>query len=111
MGGLGLASVLDDVFSPEQIIKAIQDYMDRCRAPYWHWYVGITSDPSARLFQEHDVAKEGYGWIYYRALTHRDARAVEAFFVDNFGTDGGVGGGDSQSIYVYAYLKDRYTNP
>ena len=39
------------------------------------------------------------------------AREVERYFVSILGTDGGLGGGDADSVFVYAYLKGQHTKP
>lgn len=76
---------------------------------YRDWYVGITSNPRQRLFNDHRV-DEGYGWIYAPADSNQIARFVEGYFL-NLGCDGGSGGGDNSSTTVYAYKKTSYTNP
>ena len=74
------------------------------------WYAGVTSDIEQRLFTEHKVPKKDHWYIYRRALTADDARAVEKAFLDS-GCDGGTGGGQDDAVFVYAYLKTPVTDP
>ena len=76
---------------------------------YKDCYVGITSDVDSRLFGDHNVSKEN-GWIYRYTSSDSVAREIEQHFLDK-GMDGGSGGGDEDSIFVYAYQKTTTTNP
>jgi hypothetical protein len=67
------------------------------------WYVGITADIPGRLFGDHHVSRENDTWIYRRCLSAPEARALEAAY-HKVGCKGCVGGGDSNSIYIYAYV-------
>ncbi|MBN2026593.1 MAG: hypothetical protein JW854_07545 [Actinobacteria bacterium] len=97
--------------SEEEIKKDIRDYIQIRGGPYPSWYVGISSNPRMRLFEEHSVREEGNPWIYRTAFDSTIARRIEAYFIDNLGTDGGPGGGDEASTAVYAYKKQPHTNP
>ena len=72
------------------------------------WYAGITQDVDQRLFGAHNVPRKGAWYIYRVCLTSNDARRVEEALI-NWGCDGGNGGGDSDAVYVYAYLKTAGT--
>lgn len=72
------------------------------------WYAGVTSDPERRLFQEHWVKKRDGAWIYGAADSDSDARDVERHLFE-IGCSGDSGGGDSNSVYVYAYRINLYT--
>ncbi len=97
--------------SPQQAATEMKAHMDKERSGYRNWYVGITGDLRARFFTEHGV-HENNDWYIWRWLqTADDARAVESYFVDRLGADGGPGGGDTQSRCVYAYRKQRHTTP
>ena len=74
---------------------------------YSSWYVGISGDPSVRLFNEHHVDKESGRWIFRWAISVDIARCIEKYFID-MGTDGAPGGGDRDSKAVYAYKKESY---
>lgn len=75
------------------------------------WYCGIASDWEDRLFNEHQVPRrKDYWYIARKCYNTADARTVEKMLI-RFGCDGGVGGGDETTIYVYAYLKGSMTNP
>lgn len=96
-----------DMATEDQIKKDIKAYMDKYGGPPSSWYVGIASDPKSRL-DEHG-AKDT--WIYRTAESSAAARRVEKYFVDEVGTDGGLGGGDKSTKAVYAYKKKPHTNP
>ena len=60
------------------------------------------ADPKDRLFDDHNVDRENGRWIRRDCGTDTVARQVEASFHKK-GCDGGPGGGDSNTKYVYAY--------
>lgn len=93
----------------KQIIDDFKGYMVKVGGLYHDWYVGITSNPKQRLFNDHGV-NEKYVWIHSPADTNQAARAVEEYLL-SLGCDGGSGGGDNSSTVVYAYKKTSYTNP
>lgn len=66
------------------------------------WYAGVTSDPQRRLFREHRVDRNDAAWIFAKAPSDDDARAVERYLVEK-GAKGGSGGGDESAVYAYAY--------
>lgn len=75
---------------------------------YGNWYVGITNNVRARLFDYHGV-REGNSWYIYRVATSESvSRSVEKYLL-NLGCDGGDGGGGYASRMIYAYLKTLYT--
>jgi hypothetical protein len=93
------------------IVSDILSHMAKCGGPYRTWYVGISSDPRKRLFQEHGVNEKMDSWIIRTATSSTIARAIESYFVNEIGTDGGTGGGDYSSCSVYAYKKNAHTQP
>jgi len=94
-----------------EIKQEIKNHMQECGGSYSDWYVGISSDPRKRLFEEHKVREKGDAWIYRQAYNNESARNVEQYFINVLGTDGGSGGGDESSVYVYAYKKNNHTEP
>jgi hypothetical protein len=97
--------------SEETIKSDIKAYIEKGRGAYADWYVGISKDPRGRLFNGHGVHEKGDLWIYSQAETAAAAQSVESYFVNTLGTDGGTGGGDKESEYVYAYKKNAHTDP
>ena len=83
-------------------------FIDRARAPYGEWYVGITADPDSRL-EEHGVQDDDW-YIVRRLGSAEAARRVEDSLL-KLGCDGGAGGGDEASTAVYAYWKRGHTEP
>jgi hypothetical protein len=99
------------MINTKESIKAdIEAYMQKRGGSYSDWYVGIASDPKQRLFNDHNVDEKNGAWIYRKADSSSVAREVEECFVNTLGTDGGSGGGDYSTNYVYAYKKTSYTN-
>ncbi len=96
--------------SNQEIISEIKSYIAECGGSYSGWYVGIASDPKQRLFNDHNVDEKNSSWIYHETENSSSARDIEDYFVNTLGTDGGTGGGDYSSRYVYAYKKTSYTN-
>lgn len=64
---------------------------------YGNWYIGITSDPDRRE-REHG-SKNVWGW--WKANSSKEARAIEAEFLEA-GMEGGTGGGKN-TRYVYVF--------
>lgn len=74
------------------------------------WYVGIAADIAQRLHGDHRVPNENHWFIWREAFSSDDARAIEKAFLE-WGCDGGPGGGDHTTRFVYAYLKAAGTKP
>lgn len=91
------------------IIKEIKGYILQEDGDFNNWYVGIATSPRERLFTDHNVNEKVSPWIFREAFGSFIARKVEEYFVDTLGTDGGTGGGDATTKYVYAYLKTSST--
>jgi hypothetical protein len=89
-----------------KIINDIRKHADKEGSGYRSWYCGITDDPDQRLFNDHNVpsGKGKAWWIARNAGSEQNARDTEDYLV-KLGFDGGGGGGDYTSIYVYAYKK------
>jgi hypothetical protein len=94
----------------QQAYDEIVEYIQKCDRHYSHWYAGIASDPRNRLFQDHNVIEETDPWIFRYCISSKAARNVEEALLE-LGCDGGPGGGDETTDYVYAYLKSSHTSP
>jgi len=92
------------------IINEIKNHIDG-GGSYSAWYVGIASKPRQRLFEDHKVNEKTNGWIYRESESSDIARSIEDHFVNTLGTDGGTGGGDNSTRFVYAYKKNAHTDP
>lgn len=99
------------VATEQAIISDIKAHIQKGGGSYHDWYVGISQNARNRLFNDHGVHEKGDWWIYKEASSSAAARRAEDYFVNTLGTDGGVGGGDRQAVYVYAYKKNSHTNP
>lgn len=94
----------------QTIVNEIHAKMQKQGGPASIWYVGITENIDQRLFGDHNVPKKDHWFIYRKAYSVADARTIEKSFLD-YGCDGGMGGGDEDAVFVYAYLKTSITNP
>lgn len=92
----------------QQIINDINEYMKQHGGTNAAWYVGIATDAKQRLFNDHNVSEQSGAWIYMQATSSTVARSVEKAYLDA-GCDGGPGGGDDGTDYVYAYKKTAST--
>lgn len=90
----------------QQIVNDIKNYVGQ---DYYNaWYAGIASDPEDCLFSRHQVNKLNGRWIYRPGDNSQVARDTE-IMLHNSGFDGGPGGGDATTTYVYAYRKTPET--
>ena len=94
----------------QQVYNEIEAHIKKQGGAFSGWYVGIASDWEDRLFNEHQVPRKDYWRTAWRCYTNQDARDVEETLL-KLGCDGGKGGGDETTVYVYAYLKGTMTNP
>ena len=72
------------------------------------FYIGISADGHARLFEGHKVDEKTDKWVCYKADSELVARNVEKYFLD-LGMDGGAGGGDDDTDEVYCFLQNSHT--
>jgi hypothetical protein len=93
----------------QTIYNEIISHMNKEGSSKRIWYCGITSNIDSRLRGDHNVPK--VHWHIYRfCQSSDDARAIEKGLLE-LGCDGGQGGGDANSKYVYAYKKTGITKP
>jgi len=83
----------------QEIIDDILNHIHKNSTDSDYWYVGITKDIEERLFTFHNVTS---CYIYRQAPSSKIAREIETYFLE-LGADGGSGGGDDDSSFVYAY--------
>lgn len=81
----------------------VKDLFNYMTFPFADWYVGITNDPEERLFTGHNLDREDK-YIVRQCSSDDIAREIEQYFL-NLGCDGGPGGGNETSVFVYAYKK------
>jgi len=97
-------------------------FVNRARAPYSEWYVGVAADPDERL-RKHGLQEND--WYIVRRLGSAEAAQRVAEFVLKLGCDGAATptattsddkGGEEQeeereATAVYAYWKRGHTEP
>lgn len=91
----------------QTIVNEIAAHIQKQGSALSSWYAGITSNIEQRLFGNHQVPKENHWWAHRKAISSDEARLAEKALLD-WGCDGG---GGSDAVYVYAYLKSASTNP
>ncbi|MEX0800388.1 MAG: hypothetical protein WD379_04145 [Dehalococcoidia bacterium] len=86
-------------------------FIDRSRAPYAEWYVGLSADPQTRLHEEHGVQESD--WFIHRRLAGAEAaQRVHASLVALGCEAGGAAEGEEdEPTGVYAYWKRGHTTP
>lgn len=94
----------------QEIYDEILDYVKKEGSTFKTWYAGITGDIEKRLHSEHNVPKSSSWWIWGKASSAIAARNIEEALL-KLGMDGGTGGGDETSCYVYCYKKTATTEP
>ncbi len=87
-----------------EIIKHIKHFIHQEQPA--GYYVGIAQNPKIRL-QAHFVLNGKTMSI--QAENPSIARRVVKYFINVIGTDGGSGGGNDDSKYVYCYKKGMNT--
>lgn len=92
-----------------QIIADMDSHLKKSQKEFYSdFYVGITNYVDRRLFDEHNVQKEGQWWIYRDAINKSTAQRVEEYYL-NKGMKGDTGGGTDDSTFVYCYEITRNT--
>lgn len=94
----------------EICISDIKSFIQQRGECYEDFYVGISKNAARRLFGEHNVEHNAPTWIYMDAEDSSTARAIEMHFLV-LGCEGGSGGGDDESTFVYAYKMTGETKP
>ena len=84
-------------------IQQITVHINAHDPEYGHWYIGIAKDPNQRLFQQHSVDKTRGDFLVIETSSDEIAREVESYFTTISHIQGGPGGGDENSKYVYIY--------
>lgn len=93
----------------KQKINEIIAYVNNNGGKYSEWYCGIAADVRDRLFNEHNVREQGDFWIFRNFEASEIARTAEKYFIESLGFDGGPGGGDRTTTFVYVYKKTLST--
>jgi hypothetical protein len=87
----------------EKIIKEFESFMLTHGTHYNQFYVGIAANPETRLRDGHNV-DHTIPNIYWSSPIHTDiVRSIEKYFLEK-GSKGGPGGGDNNTVYIYAYF-------
>jgi len=93
------------------ILQEIVSHIKKEGGSFSSWYSGITSDVKSRLHGDHNVPEKDHWFITREASSNQAARRIEKTLIEQYGTDGGPGGGDTNSTMVYSYKKTSITDP
>jgi hypothetical protein len=100
------------VYSVQQIKYEIIAYIKEFGGDFADYYVGVTAEPEAALFQRHKIDKRKDPYLWKQALTFHAARNVQRYFLERLGTDGEAAvRGDETVDCVYVYKKSERTKP
>lgn len=84
------------------IIAAIDNrVMSAKNKNYAIWIIGVTDDPNTRKDQHKSDDENVDYWQHWNADSEKDARDIEAYFIQK-GMKGGTGGGGNAN-YVYIF--------
>jgi hypothetical protein len=87
----------------QDIVNEIREFVSRNNRPI-NCYVGITHDPTKRIFEDHNVNVNNInGYRFYNCFSSIVARDIEKYFTQEIGTKGNLGGGDDSAKYIYIY--------
>ena len=89
-----------------KIITEIESFIIDNGGFFGDWYAGITDDVKERLYGYHNVKET---CVFVKTPSVGFARIIEKYFIEERKTDGGIGGGNEGSLYVYLYKKQSYT--
>jgi len=100
------------MLTAQEAYNQILAYIKEKGGAYSQWYCGIAANWEDRLFNEHRIPSRAYQWwiVTDKCISNAAARKAEDA-LHELGCDGGPGGGDEDTVYVYAYLKGNMTNP
>lgn len=93
---------MSNSYSAKEAIAAVEEHRVSRGGNRSAWYAGIAKDPEQRLFNDHNVDKGKGHWRWLRCIDEDHARTAEAALLDA-GYQGGPGGGNHLTKYVYAY--------
>lgn len=89
--------------SYDQIVTAIDEHLQKSGKRYYsEFYIGVASNASKKLFEEHHVNKENSWWIFRTASTPAIANKVKEHYL-NLGMRGRNGENNSDAMMVYCY--------
>ena len=92
-----------------QKMNEILSYVHSLGGNYSDWYCGIAADARDRLFNGHRVSEKSGHWIFRNFGNSEVGRSIEKYLIESLGFDGGSGGGDLSTVFVYAYRKTADT--
>lgn len=95
----------------QTILSEIVAHIQKEGGPFSTWYSGITSDINSRVHGDHNVPEKNHWYITRPTESNEVARKIERTLIDQYGTDGGPGGGDESSTIIYSYKKTAITDP
>jgi hypothetical protein len=100
------------LYSVQQIKYEILAYIKEFGGGFSDYFVGVTDDPEAALFNKHNVHRTKDPWLYKQALTFQAARTAQDYFLSRLKADGEPVLDRNEDIdCVYVYKKSERTTP
>lgn len=100
------------VLSVQQIKFEMFSYIKEFDSDFSAWYVGIASDPKAKMKDQHGVDLDKDIWLYKQALSFTACKTIQRYFIENLKTNGElVASGNEDMDCVYLYKKSERTTP
>jgi hypothetical protein len=84
------------------IISDIVFYMKNLDIPFNEWYVGVTANPSQKLFAEHHVSIDA-DWIFRDAGDYETAKTIQDQLIERFNLKRIDDEEDHRNKYVYVF--------
>lgn len=92
---------------PREIVADVTEHVADLGDSYDEWYAGIATDWEDCVFDRHCVERDAKDtWIVRKAANEAKARKAEKK-LHKAGFDGGPGGGEESTRFVYAYKVSR----
>ena len=97
----------------KQMVGEIREEMNASLVSPRRWYVGVSRNARASLFESHRVRENGDRWIYLPACSAADADNVLSYFQKSWFWRADVAplNGAGDAVEIYAFLKEAHTNP
>lgn len=100
------------VYSVQQIKYEFLYYIKGLGGEFKDWYIGVSDDPEAALFERHAVDRLVDPWIYKPALTGKATFTLLRYFRDVLHTDGdGIEQSAEAATFAFAFRKSPTTFP
>ena len=92
-----------DEFTEKEIVNNIETFISENGEPD-SFYIGVTSNPKKRLFEDHKVNRDNSnGYIYFQCSHHISARSIKEHFIKNIKIKGNMNKREKSNNFIYVY--------